>query len=67
MNLWNVAKHFLHLTQTECGSENSATSIEEIFLAEWLLGFLQSFKSNYFNALYTYDSLDFDDEYDDYD
>ncbi|CAF4898172.1 unnamed protein product [Rotaria sp. Silwood1] len=64
MNLLNVAKHLLHLAQTECGSENSATTSDEIFLAERLFEVLKSFKDSYFSELYTYDSLDFDDEWD---
>jgi len=64
MNLLNVAKHLLHLAQTECGSGNSATTTDEIFLAERLFEVLKSFKGSYFSELYTYDTLDFDDECD---
>ncbi|CAF2087115.1 unnamed protein product [Rotaria magnacalcarata] len=64
MNLFNVANHLLNLTQTECESENSATSTEEIFLAEWLFEVPKSFKGSYFCELYNYDSLDFDNECD---
>lgn len=64
MNLLNIAKHLLHLTQTEYGSENSATNTDEIFVAERLFEILNSFKDSYFNELYSYDTLEFEDEYD---
>ncbi|CAF1224691.1 unnamed protein product [Rotaria sordida] len=64
MNLLNIAKHLLHLTQTEYGSENSATTTDEIFVAERLFQVLKSFTDSYFSELYTYDTLEFEDEYD---
>ncbi|CAF1299200.1 unnamed protein product [Rotaria sordida] len=64
MNLLNIAKHLLRLTQTEYGSENSATTTDEIFVAERLFQVLKSFKDSYFSELYTYDTLEFEDEYD---
>jgi len=64
MNLLNIAKHLLYLTQTEYGSENSSTTTDEILTAERLFEVLKSFKDSYFSELYTYDTLDFDDEYD---
>ena len=64
MKLLNVAKYLLHLAQSEYGSGNSATTADEIFVAERLFEVLKSFKDSYFNELYTYDTLEFDDEYD---
>ncbi|CAF0878160.1 unnamed protein product [Rotaria sordida] len=64
MNLLNIAKHLLRLTQTKYGSENSATTTDEIFVAERLFQVLKSFKGSYFSELYTYDTLEFEDEYD---
>jgi hypothetical protein len=63
MNLLNIDKHLLHLTQNEYGSENFATTTNEIFAAERLFEVLKSFKDSYFGELYTYDTLEFDDEY----
>ncbi|CAF1437803.1 unnamed protein product [Rotaria sp. Silwood1] len=63
MNLLNIAKHLLYLAQTEYGSGNFATTIDEIFVAERLFEVLKSFKDSYFSELYTYDTLEFDDEY----
>ncbi|CAF3709878.1 unnamed protein product [Rotaria sp. Silwood1] len=63
MNLLNIAKHLLYLAQTEYGSGNFATTIDEIFVAEQLFEVLKSFKDSYFSELYTYDTLEFDDEY----
>ncbi|CAF1364342.1 unnamed protein product [Rotaria sp. Silwood1] len=64
MNLLNIVKHLFHLAQTEYGFENSTTTIDEIFTAERLFEVLKSFKNSYFNELYTYDTLEFEDEYD---
>ena len=64
MNLLNIAKHLLYLAQTEFGSENSATIDDEVFAAGQLFEVLKSFKDSYFSELYTYDSLEFEDEYD---
>ncbi|CAF1273376.1 unnamed protein product [Rotaria sordida] len=64
MNLLNVAKHLLHLAQTEYGFEKSATTNDEFFLAERLYEILKSIKDSHFSELYTYDCLDFDDECD---
>ncbi|CAF3887886.1 unnamed protein product, partial [Rotaria sp. Silwood1] len=63
MNLLNIAKHFLYLAQTEYGSENSSTTTDEILTTERLFEVLKSFKDSYYSELYTYDTLDFDDEY----
>ncbi|CAF5148341.1 unnamed protein product, partial [Rotaria sp. Silwood1] len=64
MNLLNVAKHLLYLAQTEYGSENSVATTDEIFVSEQLFEVLKSFKDSYFSELYAYDTLDFNDEYD---
>ncbi|CAF1397795.1 unnamed protein product [Rotaria sp. Silwood1] len=64
MNLLNITKHLFHLAQTEYGFENSTTTTDEIFTAERLFEVLKSFKDSYFNELYTYDTLEFEDEYD---
>ncbi|CAF5142542.1 unnamed protein product [Rotaria sp. Silwood1] len=64
MNLLNIAKHLLDLAQTEYGYENSSMTTGEIFIAERLFEVLKSFKDSYFSELYTYDSLEFEDEYD---
>jgi len=64
MNLLNIAKHLLHLAQAEYGFENSTTSTGEILAAEQLFEVLKSFKDSHFSELYTYDTLEFEDEYD---
>ncbi|CAF1328709.1 unnamed protein product [Rotaria sordida] len=64
MKLLNIAKHLLHLTQTKYGFENSAPTTDEIFAAEKLFEILKSFKDSYFSELYTYDTLELEDEYD---
>jgi len=64
MNLVNIAKHLLHLTKMEFGSEDSRTSADEIFASQQLFEILKSFKDSCFNELYTDQTLDFHDEYD---
>lgn len=64
MNLLNIAKHLLYLAETEYTSENSATTADEIFAAERLFEILKPFKDSYFNELYSYDTLEFEDEFD---
>ncbi|CAF4432785.1 unnamed protein product, partial [Rotaria sp. Silwood2] len=64
MNLVNIAKHLLHLTQLEFCFENSPTSADEMFASQQLFEILKTFKDGYFHELYTYQSLDFHDEYD---
>ena len=64
MNLVNIAKHLLHLTQIEFHFENSTTSEDEVLASQQLFEILKTFKDGYFNELYTYESLDFHDEYD---
>jgi hypothetical protein len=64
MNLVNIAKHLLHLTQMEFHFQNSTTSEDEILASQQLFEILKTFKDSYFNELHTYESLDFHDEYD---
>ncbi|CAF1104765.1 unnamed protein product [Rotaria sp. Silwood1] len=64
MNLLNIIKHLLYLTQTEYGSENFSTTADEILTAERLFEVLKSINVSYFTELYTYDTLELDDEYD---
>ncbi|CAF4492207.1 unnamed protein product [Rotaria sp. Silwood2] len=64
MNFVNIAKHLFHLTQLECCFEDSPTSADEIFASQQLFEILKTFKDDYFHELYTYQSLDFHDEYD---
>ena len=63
MNLVSIAKHLLYLTQSEFGFKDSTPSDDEIFASQQLFEILKSFKDSYFNELYTYQSLDFDDGY----
>ncbi|CAF3759484.1 unnamed protein product [Rotaria sp. Silwood1] len=63
MNLINIAKHLLCLTQLEFSSEDSPASADEIFASQQLFEILKTFKDGYFHELYTYQSLDFHDEY----
>src|SRR5438045_958414 len=64
MNLLNIAKHLLYLTQSEYRSDSSTTVIGEIIAAERLFEVLKSFKNSTFSEVYTYDTLEFGDEYD---
>ncbi|CAF1985927.1 unnamed protein product [Rotaria magnacalcarata] len=63
MNLLNIVKYLFYLTQTKYGSENAATTADEIFTAERLLKILKSLKESCLSELYIYDTLKFDDEY----
>jgi hypothetical protein len=64
MNLINITEYLLYLVKAECGSGNSETTTDEVFLAKRLFEILKSFKDNYFNEMFTYETLEFDDEYD---
>ncbi len=64
MKLLNIAKHLLHLAQIEYEFENFTPTTDEIFAAEQLFEVLKSFKDSCFSELYTYDTLEFEDEYD---
>ncbi|CAF4605821.1 unnamed protein product, partial [Rotaria sp. Silwood2] len=64
MNLVNIAKHLFYLTKREFSDEESRTSADEIAAAEKLFEVLKSFKDSHFSELDVYQSLDFDDEYD---
>lgn len=63
MNLVNIAKHLLYLTQSEVGFEALTPSDDEIFAPQQLFKIIKSFKDSCFNELYTYQSLDFNGEY----
>ncbi|CAF3310185.1 unnamed protein product [Rotaria sp. Silwood2] len=64
MNLLNIAKHLLYLAETEYTPENSATTTDEVLAAERLFEVLKSFKDSYFNEMYSYDTLEFEEEFD---
>ncbi|CAF1063147.1 unnamed protein product [Rotaria sordida] len=48
----------------EYGFEDSIPSADETFASQQLFEILKTFKDSYFNELYTYQTLDFNDEYD---
>ncbi|CAF1538898.1 unnamed protein product, partial [Rotaria sp. Silwood1] len=60
MNLLNIVKHILHLTENEYDSENSPTTTDEIFAAERLFEVLKSINVSYFTEL---DHCSFQQEY----
>ena len=64
MNLMNIAKHLLYLTQREVGYANCVPSADEIFVSQQLLEVLKAFKDSYFSEPHTWETLEFDDEYD---
>jgi hypothetical protein len=64
MNLVNIAKHLLHLTQMKFHLENSTTTEDEILASQQLFETLKTFKDGHFNELHIYQTLDFSDEYD---
>ncbi|CAF0773412.1 unnamed protein product [Rotaria sordida] len=64
MNLVNIAKHLLYLTEREFSNEGSRTSADEIAASEQLFEVLKSFKDSHFSELDVYQTLDFYDEYD---
>jgi len=64
MNLLNIVKNLLYLTQTEYGYEHSAITTDEIFASKQLFEVLKSFKDSYFSELHSYDTLELADEYD---
>ena len=63
MNLSNVAKHVLGLTGAKYGSATSVISIDETFVSRQLLEVLKSSKDSHFSELYSYETLEFDDEF----
>ncbi|CAF5171340.1 unnamed protein product [Rotaria sp. Silwood1] len=66
MNLVNIVEHLLDLTKAEFGFEaKTTTTSDEIFASQQLFEILKAFKHSCFNELHTYDSLEFDNEYDD--
>ncbi|CAF1075577.1 unnamed protein product [Rotaria sordida] len=64
MNLLNITKHLVYLTQTEYGYEHSAITTDEICASKQLFQVLKSFKDSYFSEIYTYDTLELADQYD---
>ena len=64
MNLINIAKDLLYLTQMEFHFENSTTGGDEILASQQLLEILKTLKDSYFNELHTYQPLDYCDKYD---
>ena len=56
MNLVNITKHSLYLTQAKLGSANSVTGANEIFVAQQLLEALKAFIDSYFSELHTYET-----------
>jgi hypothetical protein len=64
MNLVNIAKHLLHLTQMEFGFEDTIPNADEVFASQQLFKILKTFEDSYFNELHTYQTLDFHYEYD---
>ncbi len=64
MNLVNIAKHLLHLAQTEFGFEDTIPNADEVFASQQLFKLLKTFENSYFNELHSYQTLDFHDEYD---
>ena len=63
MNLVNIVKHLLYLTEREFSDEDSRTSADEIAASEQLFEVLESVKDSHFSELDMYQTLDFDDEY----
>ncbi|CAF2880172.1 unnamed protein product [Rotaria sp. Silwood2] len=64
MNLVNVAKHLLHLAETNFGSANAVTNSDEMFASQQLFEVLKTYKNSYFSEFCTYETLEFNDEYD---
>jgi hypothetical protein len=65
MNILNVAKHILSLTEHDFGSEEqTTTTADEMSASRMLFKVLKDFKDSYLNELFSYDTLDFDDEFD---
>lgn len=56
--------HLLYLTKREFSDENSRTSANEIAASEQLFEVLKSYKDSHFSEIDVYQTLDFDDEYD---
>ena len=67
MNLVNNVAHLLDLTKAGFGLETKTTTTtsNEIFASQQLFVILKAFKHSCFSELHTYDSLKFDNEYDD--
>jgi hypothetical protein len=56
MNLVNIVKHLLHLTQSEFYFDSSPTSADEILAAQQLFEILKSYENSHFSELYTYET-----------
>ena len=65
MSLVNVANYLVHLAENNFGSANDITTSDKIFAAQQLFEILKSYRSSCFNELYSYETLDFSDEFDD--
>ena len=65
MNLLKIAKYLLNFAQIEYESRSFATTTDEILVAEQLFEVLKSFKDSCLSELHMYDTLKFDDEYED--
>ena len=66
MNLENTIEHLLDLTKAGFGLEaKTTTTSDEIFASQQLFVILKAIKHSCFSELRTYDSLEFDNEYDD--
>ena len=66
MNLVNVAKYLLYLSENNFGSVNDVTSFNEIFATQQLFEILKTSRDSYFSELYGYEIFDLNDEFDDF-
>ncbi|CAF1096711.1 unnamed protein product [Rotaria sordida] len=64
MNLLNIAKHLVYLTQIEDEYKHSPITTDEICASKQLFELLKSFKDSYSSEIHTYDTLELADEYD---
>ena len=65
MSLLNVANYLVHLAENNFRSANDITTSNAMFAAQQLFEILKSYRNSYFNELYSYETLDFSDEFDD--
>ena len=65
MNLVNAAKQLLYVVENIFGSENDVTSFNERFAAQQLFEILNSYRNSYCSKLYGYETLDFNDGFND--
>ena len=66
MNLVNITEHLYHLAQQKYGLSNATTSENKTLVARQLFQVLKTFGNSCFNELYTYQSLEFNDEFDEH-